>query len=204
MLFIYPNGPSRLTRICFAVCSTCPLSSFPLTEKKKKRSKHTHTHTHTCTRHFLFVRSLKRTQNVVGWIGYMYLLLCVACRQGICYLFMFFPSSFKFIIRLSSLCKSLLVFLFSCQVLFHFTMARNEKRKMRRHEMRCTEHWMQKQKKKENDISLAPDYRIEIILFLLSMFLFACFVCSLFTLFRSRYGLGFYVRLFGFQCQAGS
>lgn len=89
MLFIYPNGPSRLTRICFAVCSTCPLSSFPLTEKKKKRDRSTHTHTHTCTRHFLFVRSLKRTQNVVGWIGYTCFCVWHAGREFVIYLCFF-------------------------------------------------------------------------------------------------------------------
>lgn len=83
------------------------------------------------------------------FLGCLYLLLYVACRQGICYLFMFFlllilipSSSFKFIIRLSSLCKSLLVFLL---VMFHplyYDQKRNET--TRRNVMRFTENWMQK------------------------------------------------------------
>lgn len=122
MLFIYPNGPKSTNENMLWSLFYMPFIFFTdridrMNERKKreetkKRRKKNDKNTHKLTRihnffFFLaFARSVERTQNFLG----VYTCFCVwhAGREFVIYLCFFL--SLKFIIRLSSLCKSLLVF----------------------------------------------------------------------------------------------
>lgn len=144
MLFIYPNVPKTTNEnvLCSVLHDFLSLwdtdthtlvLSFLADSKKKNDTKHIHVSVSEAYRAFLVC---------------LYLVFsCCVYHAGrafffFIYLFMFYPS-FKFIIRLSSLCKSLLVFLL---VMYVHPLYNGQKRKKKtqRNVMRCAENWMQK------------------------------------------------------------